>query len=332
MGAWMPRMASTFNIVDHYMAHFMCANRLYDIPSLHIHFDTVPGFHAQGLGRIAAVDGDFEQSRAVQDRQDRAFGNLVVGCADPVQREVGQRDPESLLPGRLQEEAIVDIRYYIAIVVYMQYVTHDPAFANRWAGYGPAVEIVDFGAESGDWRAKCEMSSHGGEDVPPVKRIADSWEHVPGLSHGNDTEIGLPGVHVGEDAVIRTDEAIPGRFHDQGPPLAAHAGIDDGHVHRAVRKVGIGGAQDESAFFDPLGRDPVGQIDDPGLRAYAQDDPLHGAHECVAVAEVGKERDHGHGLTFFSSGDAASAHDPDSSASLDSPGCPVSPNAPASLD
>ena len=94
-----------------------------------------------------------------------------------------------------------------------------------------------------------------------------------------------------QQPVIGPDVMTPFRItHDERPPVAADAGVDDGqmdadgHVRKGVR-------EHERSLEDGLGRDPVGDVDDSRLGRDPQDDAVAGADEVVLEPEVAEEGD-----------------------------------------
>ena len=77
----------------------------------------------------------------------------------------------------------------------------------------------------------------------------------------------------------------------QDVALRADAGIDDGDVHGAGRKILVRTADPEAGFGRPLRRNVVRQVDDARVRKAAQDHAFHDGRKRTLVAEIGRDRD-----------------------------------------
>ena len=72
---------------------------------------------------------------------------------------------------------------------------------------------------------------------------------------------------------------------------AAHAGIDDDHMNRALRKVAPRLRDHKRAFVHLEWRDLMRDVHDPGPGRNAENHALDGAGEMIGLAEVGCESD-----------------------------------------
>ena len=90
----------------------------------------------------------------------------------------------------------------------------------------------------------------------------------------------------GEDAIVRTDEALSARLDQNGPAQRAHARVDHDHVNRLRRKVAAGLGHGEGGFGNVVRTALVRDVDDLGARADSQNDALHRSGEMVAQAEI----------------------------------------------
>src|ERR1700685_2260580 len=78
--------------------------------------------------------------------------------------------------------------------------------------------------------------------------------------------------------------------HDR-PPRRASARIDDDHMHRSRRKVGISLRDRQRSVEHVEGLHGMADIDDGRVRDYLQNDTLHGADKVVVGSKIGGQRD-----------------------------------------
>lgn len=84
---------------------------------------------------------------------------------------------------------------------------------------------------------------------------------------------------------------MAGSFSEQGPARRSDSRIDDDHVGGLLREVTVRLRDCKCAVRDFEGLDFVGDVDDLGVGADAQDDALHRSGEMVRGSEIGCERD-----------------------------------------
>ena len=100
-------------------------------------------------------------------------------------------------------------------------------------------------------------------------------------------------VDQGKHSVIRRHEMVPFARDQQRPAGRANARVDDDHVHRTGRKIGIclRNRQGSIEHIESLHR--VADVDNFRLRLNRQDDAFHGADEMIVESEIGGQRDDG---------------------------------------
>ena len=99
---------------------------------------------------------------------------------------------------------------------------------------------------------------------------------------------------MGEEPVVGAHEAVPVGTEGQGRPGRADAGIHNGEVRGAGRKARPGAAEQVGAGPDVARRDGVGDVDEDGSGAEAEQHALHFSHVGIRGAEVGEQRDQRH--------------------------------------
>jgi hypothetical protein len=92
-----------------------------------------------------------------------------------------------------------------------------------------------------------------------------------------------------ENAVIRTDEPMPGRGNGNGTPSGADPRIHDDDVHSSGRKVPVCGLNQKDSFENVVRPDVMGDIDQTCVWSNAQDDAFHDPHEGVGKSKVSRE-------------------------------------------
>ena len=129
------------------------------------------------------------------------------------------------------------------------------------------------------------------EEVTPVERGAFGVQPVLFVFDLSDFEGGLLLIDIGQQPVVRRDEVVSRCADQQRPPARAHAGIDDRHMDRAVRKIAVRGLQEIGGRLDLLGRHMMREVHETSLGINPQDDPLHARDKVVAVSKVGQQGD-----------------------------------------
>jgi hypothetical protein len=130
------------------------------------------------------------------------------------------------------------------------------------------------------------MAGNGGKDISPVKSLAERGKK--NFSSGDFIAFGLSvgGKDESKDAIVRPDKKMPALLQNDWPPPRAHSGVNDYHVDRPGRIVGIGVLQDKSSSPYILRFDLVGYIDDLAAGIDFQDGPLHRSGIFIPQTEV----------------------------------------------
>ena len=167
------------------------------------------------------------------------------------------------------------------------------------------VRYAHRGAKAATIDAKGEVRGRRGEDVPPVKGVADHGppkERRTELPHvdfaGHRRRVWAAGERAGlvrkdrrEEAVVRPNEDSPARENGDTAALATDAGVHYGDYDRIRRERVERGLEEPRAMVDGEGLDIVRQVTDWGARGDPRDDGLELPDERVAPAVIGEEED-----------------------------------------
>ena len=133
-------------------------------------------------------------------------------------------------------------------------------------------------------RPRCRRS----KQVAAVKRAAHFAQHQLGIfDYPNLVRSSL--VHQSEHAIVRTDESMPARLHQNGLPGCPHPGsttttwmVPLGNHRHACAIVNCGLTDIECANL-------MSDIHDPRPRGNPENHALHRAHKIIRGAEIGGE-------------------------------------------
>jgi hypothetical protein len=137
------------------------------------------------------------------------------------------------------------------------------------------------------------MAGHRGEEVAGVEGRADALAAravVARLGQRHGARPGPPGTEP-EEPVVRTHEDMALGVDGQRTAGPAHPRIDHGQVNGPRWEEAVGGLQREGAAPDVLGRNRVGEVNDPGSGVDRQDHALDDPDVGILDAEVGQQRD-----------------------------------------
>ncbi len=133
-----------------------------------------------------------------------------------------------------------DVDDHVAELVGLQHHRFpDIRRAGLWPRCSKTHEVGDDVAEFLGIHAFAQVSRHRRKDVAPVEGIAHRrMEIVFGsdVAHGHSV---FPFVHQGEHAIVRSDEIILSRSHQDGPAGASNARIDNHQVNGIFGKIGV---------------------------------------------------------------------------------------------
>ena len=133
-----------------------------------------------------------------------------------------------------------------------------------------------------------KMGGGWGEHVASMKGPADLSAHE--FRVGDDADfVRSRGVNHRENAVVGADEKVTPGFDQNRAARAADARVDHHNVDRPLGEPLPTLGDDESGFAELVGRNVVGDVDDPGTRSDAQDHAFHRAHEVIGGTEISGE-------------------------------------------
>lgn len=162
------------------------------------------------------------------------------------------------------------------------------------------VDGIEDGARLRGVGAVGDVSGGKCEDVTAVKGGTDFFGGVLRVGNGVHLFEGMGLGEQSEEAVVGADHGLSSEARDDGQAVCADAGIDDDDMQRIFGVPGDGCGEEEGAFDDSGGGDFVGEINDFGRAALAEDDAFYGGGIGVSGAEVGCEGDEGaHGRVPF---------------------------------
>ena len=92
-------------------------------------------------------------------------------------------------------------------------------------------------------------------------------------------------------AIVGSYKQVTVAGQNDRAPRRSYSGIDDHHVHRAGREVGIGLRDGERAVQDVERLHGMADVDDLRVGRDLQDHALHGADEMIVESEIGGESD-----------------------------------------
>ena len=134
--------------------------------------------------------------------------------------------------------------------------------------------LVDPAGEMGNWGSAGEHAGDGGHDIASVEGVADGSRGAPGEFMGFAGTEAAPGP--GEQAVVGADDETLGDLGDEDSAAGANARVYDGQVDGSGAEAVHGTFEGDRAAEDVLGRDVVGDVDQDGGGAMAEDSAFHG--------------------------------------------------------
>jgi len=150
-----------------------------------------------------------------------------------------------------------------------------------------------------------KVGCHGREDIPSVECAADRPEPVHLIRQVDDLDLPTlrPSFIVdgGEKAVIRANKEVGPDPGCDGSALRTNPGVHYRQVDCLRWKEGISPPDGKSAFDNILRGDGMGQVNELGSGAYAQDNPLHRADETILKTEISCEGKYGHEQNLLTS-------------------------------
>ncbi len=153
---------------------------------------------------------------------------------------------------------------------------------------------VDRRSKRLQWHASGHMGSDRCKYISTMEGLTHGRQKIAPVFDGNDACFGLIGQHPLEQAVVRGEKAVAGRFHCQNATLASDTRIHDRHMDAARWKVGKGRGENKGAMDDILGIDLMGDIHRLGLIMNTGDDPLHHTDIFVLKSKIGQKSDQRH--------------------------------------
>jgi hypothetical protein len=184
-----------------------------------------------------------------------------------------------------------NVRYQIAEVVRVEDGTFDRIAGHLRFGNAEAHEVCNRFTKGGALPGFREPRSDGSENIAPMKRLADRLAEIV---FGDDMPR-VKGIRLvvdgGEHAVIGSHEVVLIARDQYGPPLGAHARIDNDDVDGFRREILIYLADCQRAIQNVMCEDAVADVHDVDVGIDAEDDALHNRDKVVGSAVIGGQRD-----------------------------------------
>ncbi len=250
--------------------------------SLHRHL--IPHLQPERLGGRAIAYRNFQKPAAADQGEGLAGRDVTVGFLE--RADLATFDAN--VPGLFSlDYLITNVRRGVAVVVEVDDCAGLLVLGDR--GYLEEDGIGDGLGKRSDLGAGRQHPSNGGEDVAAVECAA--WRPLRTPSDFVRAATWMQPPRPGDQAIVRADDDLLIQLADEHAAVGAHARVDDGKVECAGGEAVDGALKRDRAAEDVLGRNLVGDVDQEGVIAMAEDGGFHNSGVRVGEAEVGSEGD-----------------------------------------